>query len=249
MKGTYLVAGATGAIGRSLVGMIKARGGTPLLAGRCPDKLNELSQAFGGLSTIVVDLDKPESVAECIQTGLADTPALSGVCYAAGSVMLKPLRSTTAEQFGSSFALNVVSAAEVIRAATPGLKKGFKQSGQPGSIVMFSSVAARSGFNNHAVVSASKAAVEGLAIALAAELAPAVRVNAVAPSLTHTSNMSAALTANEKMAAAIASAHPIPRLGAPEDSASAAAFLLSSEASWVTGQVLGVDGGRSVIVR
>ena len=246
--GTYLVAGATGAIGRCLVGMIAARGGIPVLAGRCPDKLALLSDSFGGLSTIVVDLEKPESVAETIKAGLADVPALNGLCYAAGSVTLKPLRRATAQDFSSSFGLNVVSAAEMIKGATSALKKGSKGGG-PSSVVLFSSVAARAGFNNHAVISASKAAVEGLTVALAAELAPSVRVNAVAPSLTHTSNMSEKLTSNESMAKAIASAHPIPRLGAPEDSASAAAFLLSSEASWITGQVLGVDGGRSTIVR
>merc|ERR1719310_219152 len=143
---------------------------------------------------------EPDGVA----SALTDLPGdLRGLAYAAGSVTLKPLRSAKPTDFASSFALNAVSAAEVIKAATPSLKKN------SGSVVLFSSVAVQSGFSNHAVISASKGAVEGLTRALSAELAPNVRVNCVAPSLTHTSAMSEPLTKNEKTAAAIAAAHAI----------------------------------------
>jgi NAD(P)-dependent dehydrogenase (short-subunit alcohol dehydrogenase family) len=98
----------------------------------------------------------------------------------------------------------------------------------------------------HASISAAKGAVEGLALALAAELAPKIRVNCVAPSLTKTP-LAAALTSSEQMATAIAGLHALQRLGEPDDAAAAAAFLLSSDSSWITGQVIGVDGGRSML--
>jgi len=111
-------------------------------------------------------------------------------------------------------------------------------------VLLFSSVAVGQGFAAHASVSMAKGAVEGLTRALAAELAPKVRVNAIAPSLTDTP-LAAGLTANPQIAASIAQMHPLPRLGSAADMAALAAFLISDRAGWITGQVIGVDGGRS----
>jgi NAD(P)-dependent dehydrogenase (short-subunit alcohol dehydrogenase family) len=139
---------------------------------------------------------------------------------------------TTAD-FNRDFRLNALGAALAVQAALPALKAA------PGtsSIVMFSTVAVTQGFAAHASVSMAKGAVEGLTRALAAELSPKIRVNAIAPSLTDTP-LASGLTSNAQMAAS-------QRLGQPGDIANIAAFLISNQADWITGQVIGVDGGRS----
>jgi NAD(P)-dependent dehydrogenase (short-subunit alcohol dehydrogenase family) len=250
MKGLYVVAGATGAIGRKLCFNIIQRGGTPLLVGRSADQLQTLNEELGSKCPILTDVDfsAPEQAGKKLASELKGE-TLHGLAYAVGSITLKSLRGCTANDFMTSFALNVVGAAETIKACLPGLKKGGSAK-DPASIVLFSSIAARRGLANHAVIGASKAAVEGLTVSLAAELAPSIRVNCIAPSLTGGgSKMAMVMTDNEKIAEAVAKAHPLPRLGDPADSADAAAFLLSSESSWTTGMIFPVDGGRSFILK
>jgi len=250
MNGLYAVAGATGAIGRSLCSKIISRGGTPLLVGRSEDKLIALQEELGGNCPIISDIDfsLPEEAGKKLSNDLKGEK-LKGIAYAVGSITLKPLRGCKTNDFLESYSLNVVGAAEFVKASLGGLKKGSSKN-DPGSIVFFSSVAARNGLANHAVIGASKGAIEGLTVSLAGELAPSIRVNCVAPSLTGGgSEMAKIITANEKMADAVAKAHPIPRLGEPADSANAASFLLSSESSWTTGMILPVDGGRSTLLR
>lgn len=116
------------------------------------------------------------------------------------------------------------------------------------SVVLFSTVAVRQGFAFHASIGMAKGAVEGLTLSVAAELAPKIRVNAIAPSLTRT-ELAESVVSNEKMAETIAGPHASQRLGEPEDIAALAAFLVSSESSWITGQIIGVDGGRSSVRR
>lgn len=137
--------------------------------------------------------------------------------------------------------MHVVGAIEVLKVVEPALKKN------GGSVVLFSSVAVQQGFTNHAVVSSAKGAIEGLTRALAAELAPSkVRVNAIAPSISQ-SAMAAPILSKEEVAAKLGKEHPLGRVGEAEDSAALAHFLLSNDASWVTGQIIGVDGGRSAV--
>jgi NAD(P)-dependent dehydrogenase (short-subunit alcohol dehydrogenase family) len=169
----------------------------------------------------------------------AGTP-LRGLAFCIGSILLKPAGRLTEADFLDAFRLNALAAAMAVQAAMPSLAAG------QGSVVLFSSVAARKGFANHAAISAAKAAVEGLAVALAAELAPQVRVNCIAPSLTKT-QLAEPLTRSPQMAEAIARQHPIPRLGEAEDAAALADFLLADAAGWITGQVIGVDGGRGAV--
>lgn len=137
--------------------------------------------------------------------------------------------------------MNALGAFRAVKAALPGLKATAQTNA---SVLLFSTVAVQQGFASHASVAMAKGAVEGLARALAAELAPKVRVNAIAPSLTRTP-LASGFTASEQTAAAIAALHPLPRLGTPDDAAALGALLLSPEAGWITGQVIGVDGGRS----
>ena len=131
-----------------------------------------------------------------------------------------------------------IKRAEIIRKASDSLKQN------KGSIVLFSTVAVRKGFTNHTIVASAKGAIEGLTVSLAAEFAPNVRVNCIAPSLTK-SKIANFLLKNEKMAESIAKMHPLKRLGEGSDSSSVANFLLSDNSTWITGQVFGVDGGRS----
>jgi len=252
MNGLYVVAGATGAIGKQLCHNIIQRGGTPLLVGRSADKLTAVREELGAqkcdIAASDVDFTSPEEAGKKLAAALKGE-TLRGLAYAVGSITLKPLRGCKANDFAESYAVNVIGAAEAVKASLPGLKKGGSAT-DPSSIVLFSSVAAQNGLANHAVIGASKAAVEGLTVSLASEFAPAVRVNCIAPSLTGGgSAMASSMTENEKLAAAIASAHPLPRLGVPADSADAAAFLLSRDSSWTTGIVLPVDGGRSTILK
>jgi NAD(P)-dependent dehydrogenase (short-subunit alcohol dehydrogenase family) len=136
--------------------------------------------------------------------------------------------------------LQTIGAIRIIQQVLPNLKAG------KGSVVMFSTVAVQQGFNFHSQVAVSKGAIEGLTRSLAAELAPTIRVNCVAPSLTDTP-LAGRLLNSEQKKDANAERHPLKRIGTSEDIANAVAYLLSDESSWVTGQVIKVDGGISTI--
>lgn len=159
-----------------------------------------------------------------------------------GTINLKPIARLTEDDFLKDLNINAVGAAKAIQAALPHLK----QAGGTAGIVLFSTVAVAQGFAAHASVAMAKGAIEGLTLALAAELAPRIRVNCIAPSLTRTS-LTATLTSNDAMAKAIADLHPLQRLGEPQDIAPLAALLVSDDASWITGQIIGVDGGRATL--
>ena len=148
----------------------------------------------------------------------------------------------TREDFVVDAQLNSIGAALAIQSSIPYLK----QSQEIASVILFSSVAARHGFSAHASISMAKAAVEGLTVSLAAELSPKIRVNCIAPSLLDTP-LAASLTSSAAIKQAIVDSHPMKRLGRPEDAAELAAYLLSSDSSWMTGQIIGVDGGRSSV--
>ena len=136
------------------------------------------------------------------------------------------------------YEINLYSAVETIKAFQDSLKKN------KGSVVLFSTVAAQRGFTNHSIIASTKAAIEGLTVSLAAEFAPNIRVNCIAPSLTN-SKIAQPMLKNTAVAEGIAKAHPLKRLGEGKDSAALAKFLITEDSSWVTGQIIAVDGGRS----
>ena len=115
-----------------------------------------------------------------------------------------------------------------------------------GSIVLFSTVAVQRGFANHSIIASVKGAIEGLTVSLAAEFAPNIKVNCIAPSLTN-SKLAEPILKNKIVAEGIAKAHPLKRIGEGKDTAAMAKFLLTEESSWITGQIIGVDGGRSTL--
>jgi NAD(P)-dependent dehydrogenase (short-subunit alcohol dehydrogenase family) len=166
---------------------------------------------------------------------------LDGIAFCPGAIQLKPFARIQAVDFIADYQLQVVGAIKVIQGALPALKNV-----EQASIVLFSTVAVQLGLNFHSLVSASKGAIEGLTKSLAAEFAPKIRVNAIAPSLTNTPLAAGLLNSDQKMEAN-AERHPLKRVGKPEDVSAMAAFLLSPKTSWITGQILSVDGGMGAL--
>ena len=230
-----LILGATGSIGSSLAKKIVTDGGEVHLVGREEAALDALASELNSTFTTCDVLE--ENFADRIFDDLGDTP-INGLAYCVGSIDLKPIKMTKKSDYMQSFNLNLISATEIIRKFSDNLKQN------KGSIVLFSTVAVKRGFTNHSIVASSKGAIEGLTVSLAAEFAPNIRVNCIAPSLTK-SKISNFLLKNEKIAESIAKMHPLKRLGEGSDSSSVANFLLSNNSSWITGQIFGVDGGRS----
>jgi NAD(P)-dependent dehydrogenase (short-subunit alcohol dehydrogenase family) len=166
---------------------------------------------------------------------------LDGIAFCPGAIQLKPFARIQAADFMADYQLQVVGAIKVIQGALPALKNA-----EQASIVLFSTVAVQLGLNFHSLVSASKGAIEGLTKSLAAEFAPKIRVNAIAPSLTNTPLAAGLLNSDQKMEAN-AERHPLKRVGKPEDVSAMAAFLLSPKTSWITGQIISVDGGMGAL--
>jgi NAD(P)-dependent dehydrogenase (short-subunit alcohol dehydrogenase family) len=162
---------------------------------------------------------------------------IDALVYCPGTILLKPFARITEGEWLNDYRVNVLGASKVIQQVLPRLKKS-----NSASIVLFSTVAAQTGMPFHSVVAASKGAVEGLTRALAAEFAPSIRVNCIAPSLTETPLAGSLLQSEEKKQAA-AQRHPLKRVGTVQDMAQAVEFFISEKSSWITGQVLHIDGG------
>lgn len=236
MTGKVLIWGGSGGVGTATARALYIKGFDLHLVGRDAGKLSALADELG-CSTSQADVEDDTAFA---RVGAEAGAHLVGLVYAVGSINLRPLARLTTADFVRDFRVNALGAALAVQAALPALKAA----PQTASIVLFSSVAVAQGFSAHASVSMAKGAVEGLTRALAAELAPKIRVNAIAPSLTDTP-LAAGLTGNPQIAASIAQLHALPRLGKPQDIAALAAFLISDQADWMSGQVIAVDGGRS----
>jgi NAD(P)-dependent dehydrogenase (short-subunit alcohol dehydrogenase family) len=236
MKKKVIVYGGYGAIGSAIAQRMAGQDWSVHLVGRDPERLREAASALDATYTQgdVTDGGTFERVAN--DAG----DHVSALVYAIGTIRLRGLGRLGSKDFLDDFTINAMGAAQAVQAAQPALKRSEGRS----SVVFFSSIAALQGFSLHASMGMAKGAVNGLTLALAAELAPEVRVNAIAPSLTRTP-LADGILANQQMAETIAGLHPLPRLGTAEDAAALASFLLSPDSDWITGQVLPLDGGRS----
>lgn len=239
MTATHIIMGAHGGIGWRLTEMLADKGETILATARDKETIANLL-GYDTVTTASVDVTQVADIENAISDLSNSEDGIKGLAYCIGSIDLKPFKAAKDDAYLASYELNVLGTVRALRAAEAGLKKA------GGSVVLFSTIAVQQGFPNHALISTAKGAVEGLTKALAAEWAGKVRVNCIAPSLTDTA-LARPLTSSEQMAKSIAAMHPIPRLGTPDDSASLAAFLLSDDSSWITGQILHVDGGRSTV--
>ena len=236
----HLVVGATGGIGSQLCRLLSRGDARLALAGRDAARLAALADEVGG-STHPLDATSLEEVERVVDAVLAEHGRLDGLVNCVGSILLKPAHRTSAEEWRATLAANLDTAFAVVRAGTSAMRK------DGGSIVLLSSAAARVGLPNHDAIAPAKAGVVGLALSAAASYASrGIRVNVVSPGLVRTP-LSEHLTRNEATARASIAMHPLGRLGEPGGVPRAVAWLLDGEQSWVTGQVLGVDGGLGSI--
>jgi 3-oxoacyl-[acyl-carrier protein] reductase len=223
----YVVLGGTSGIGEALVKQLEQQGHQVFVYARNIRNVHISNQVH----FCEIDVSNEFTLA-----GLPDV--IHGLAYCPGSITLQPFHRIKTEQFQSDFQLNVMGATSAIQQCLPGLKA----SGNA-SVVLFSTVAVQTGMSFHTSVAVSKGAVEGLTRALAAEYASShIRFNCIAPSLTETSLADKLLNTPEKKEAG-AKRHPLGRIGQAEDSARVAGFLLNENEGWITGQILGIDGG------
>ncbi len=233
MSEKYLIFGATGSVGSSLAEQLKDSGNDIHLVARNEIEVKAIAEKLGCSYTVADVLEDG-----FIEKVKSDVNEIKGIAYCVGSIDLKPLRMVTEADMNKCMKLNLYSAIEAIKGFQESLKKN------KGSVVLFSTVAAQRGFTNHTIIASAKAAVEGLTVTLAAEFAPHIRVNCIAPSLSK-SKIAEPMLKNPVIAEGIAKAHPLKRLGEGKDSAALAKFLITEESSWITGQIIAVDGGRS----
>lgn len=227
-----LVIGGSSGIGLEVVSSLAGKGETVYVGSRSSDALRKIS----GVTHLPLDIleEGPDF------TALPET--LQGLVYCPGSIRLKPIQRLTDADFTKDFQINLLGAVRVIQGCLTRMKK----SASGASIVLFSTVAVSAGMPFHASVASAKGAVEGLTRSLAAELAPRIRVNALAPSLTDTP-LAADLLSTEQKRKASADRHPLKRVGTAMEVASMALYLLSDAAAWMTGQIIHVDGGMGVL--
>lgn len=236
---TFVVLGATGGIGSALCRRLTRDGATPILAARDEGRLKELA---GELDAPYQALDATDAgaVQDLFSRSAEENGPIAGAANCVGSFLLKPAHMTSDEEFAHQISQNLTTAFNTVRAAAKHMPQG-------GSVVLLSSVAARVGLANHEAVAAAKAGVAGLALSAAASyVARGLRFNVVSPGLVQT-QMTQSVTRSETARKASLDLHPLGRLGEPEDIAGAIAYLLGPDADWITGQILGVDGGLSTL--
>tara|TARA_B110000438_G_scaffold296448_1_gene341162 strand:- start:142 stop:867 length:726 start_codon:yes stop_codon:yes gene_type:complete len=229
-----IILGGSGSIGSAIAKELKQKNYEPVLIAKNIDNLKLIADKLE-CEYFSCDVLNSAQLKNTIENINGD---IFGLAYCVGNINLKPFKLTTENDFLESFQINTIGAINSIKAAQLNLTKNY------GSILLFSTIAVQQGFINHTIISSAKAAIEGLTLSLAAELAPNIRVNCIAPSLTD-SKMSQFLVKNENIKKAIENMHPIPKIGQGSDFAEISAYLLSENNKWMTGQILHIDGGRS----
>lgn len=236
----YVILGATGGVGSVLCERLAASGAQLVLGGRDRQRLEQLAQRTGS-HPFTLDATVPTQVEACAQAAVERFGRLDGIVNCVGSLLLKPAHLTSDDEWAATIAANLTSAFAAVRAGARAMMR------TGGSIVLVSSAAARIGLPNHEAIAAAKSGVIGLTLAAAASYGPrGIRVNCVAPGLVRTP-LTARLTANEASLKASQAMHALGRIGEPADVAAALAWLLDPAQGWVTGQVLGVDGGLASV--
>lgn len=236
---TYAIFGGTGGIGRAVARRLIAGGHRVALIARRGEVLEAAASELG-CRWKAADAGDFEAAASALTACAAEMGGLDGVAHCVGSLLLKPAHLTTRAEWDAVVTQNLTSAFSVLRGAVGVMPQG-------GSVVFVSTAAAHVGLPSHEAIAASKAGVEGLVRSAAATYgAKGVRVNAVAPGLVETP-MTERITRNEASRKASEAMHALGRIGKPEDIASAIAWLLAPEQSWVTGQIIGVDGGLAAV--
>lgn len=234
----YLVFGAYGGIGSTLCRSLADGGARLAVSGRDREKLKTLAGEIGA-HPLRADASDFDEVAGAVEEAADQLGRLDGVVSCVGSVLLKPAHLTTGDEWEETVRTNLTSSFAVVRSASKALR------GSGGSIVLVSTAAASIGLPNHEAIAAAKGGIDALVRSAAATYGSSgIRVNAVSPGLVETP-LTKRITSNEKARESSRAMHALGRIGAPEDVASAIRWLLSDQASWVTGQVVGVDGGLS----
>ena len=236
MARRVLVIGAAGGIGSALVRRLVASGGKVFLAGRDATRLETLATELG-MPWGTVEATDPDAIDALADRATSELGGLDGLANCAGSILLKPAHLTSSADWNATIATNLTSAFGCVRAA------GRLMKGEGGSVVLVSSAAARVGLANHEAIAAAKAGIIGLVLSAAATYAKQkVRFNAVAPGLVRTP-LSKGLLSSELAEKASVGMHPLGRLGEPDEVAAAIQWFLDPAQGWITGQVLGIDGG------
>ena len=237
--GAFLILGGSGGIGSAVARRLAARDAVVVLAARSAGPLQALASEIGATSA-VVDAADVEAVERLVKDTAAEHGRVAGIVNAVGSILLKPAHMTTADEWHETVARNLTSAFATVRAAGRVMTTG-------GSVVLVSTVAAAVGLANHDAIAAAKGGVSALARSAAATYAGRrLRVNAVAPGLVDTP-LAARITGNPKALELSRAMHPLGRIGTADDVAAAIEWLLDPATSWVTGQLIGVDGGLSTV--
>ncbi|MDX1492814.1 MAG: SDR family oxidoreductase [Longimicrobiales bacterium] len=233
----YLIFGAYGGIGSTLCRSLAQEGAKLVVSGRDRAELETLAREIDAPS-VVADAADFQDVARATDEAAEELGGLDGVVSCVGSVLLKPAHLTSEDDWADTVRTNLTSSFAIVRSAT----KALRGSGG-GSVVLVSTAAASIGLPNHEAIAAAKGGVDALVRSAAATYGSAgIRVNAVSPGLVETP-LTRRITGNEKALESSRAMHALGRIGAPEDVASAIRWLLSDAASWITGEVVGVDGG------